>query len=302
MENRVIDLPEGLTSRPATVKDAEAVTWVIAASERHHMGVANIDVDDVEADYRSAPNLERDSMVVLDGDRIVAEMLVENGRYANGTVHPDAEGRGIGTAILRWSREIARLQGGTVVGSTVPNANEPARALFLANGYEPYWESWLFEIRHDHQPEPPSLPEGIEIRPFRPTEDRTVHRVIEDAFAEWDSRPPTPFEEWRAWALGRRGFEPWMLPVVVDRGEIVGAAFLISYPQDMGWVQQVAVRADHRGRGLGRALLQHAFGTFFARGERLTGLSTDSRTGARTLYEHVGMRVTHDFTHYASRL
>jgi ribosomal protein S18 acetylase RimI-like enzyme len=93
-----------------------------------------------------------------------------------------------------------------------------------------------------------------------------------------------------------------MLPVVVDRDQIVGAAFLIVYPGDTGWVQQIAVRKDHRGRGLGRALLQHAFGEFFRRGERRAGLSTDSRTGARTLYEHVGMRVTSSYTHYAKEL
>jgi GNAT superfamily N-acetyltransferase len=284
------------------MEDAEAVTAVMAASETHHMGFANIDVDDVLADYTGATDLARDSLLVFEGDRLVAEMLVENGRYANGTVHPDAEGRGVGTAILRWSRTIARLQGGTVVGGTVPDANEPARRLFLANGYEPGWESWILEIRHDAEPAPPTLPDGVVIRAFEPGEEATVHRVIEDAFAEWGNRPPNPYEEWRAWALGRRGFEPWMLPVVVDGDEIVGTAFLIRYPNDLGWVQQLAVRKDRRGRGLGRALLQHAFGEFFRRGEPLTGLSTDSRTGARTLYEHVGMHVKSSYTQYAFQL
>jgi GNAT superfamily N-acetyltransferase len=297
-----VELPEGFTSRPAMLEDAEAVTAVMAASETHHMGSANIDVDDVLADYTGATDLARDSLLVFEGDRLVAEMLVENGRYANGTVHPAAEGRGIGTAILHWSRDIARLQGGTVVGGTVPDANAPARELFLANGYEPYWESWILEICHDAEPAPPTLPEGTLIRPFEPGEEATVHRVIEDAFAEWGSRPRNPFEEWRAWALGRRGFEPWMLPVIVERREIVGAAFLICYPNEGGWVQQLAVRKDHRGRGLGRALLQHAFGVFYRRGEQVTGLSTDSRTGARTLYEHVGMHVRSSYTHYASEL
>ena len=298
----MIDLPDGFTSRPATIDDAEAVTAVIAASERRYLGVANIVIDDVLADYAGAGDLARDSVVVLEGDRIVAEMLVEKGRYAYGSVHPEAEGRGLGTAILQWSRDVARRQGGTVVGGTVPDANPPARALFLANGYEPYWNSWILEIRHDTEPAPPSLPEGIRTRPFEPGEEIEVHRVIEDAFAEWHSRPPTPFGPWRAWALGRRGFEPWMLPVAVEGDRIVGAAYLIHYPGDLGWVQQLAVRADHRGLGLGRALLQHAFGTFFRRGERRTGLETDSRTGARTLYEHIGMRVTQSFTHYASTL
>ncbi|MEX2421836.1 MAG: GNAT family N-acetyltransferase, partial [Actinomycetota bacterium] len=81
-----------------------------------------------------------------------------------------------------------------------------------------------------------------------------------------------------------------------------GAAYLIHYPDDIGWVQQIAVRKDHRGRGLGGALLHHAFREFFERGKRTTGLSTDSRTGALTLYEHVGMSVTHSYRHYAKDL
>jgi ribosomal protein S18 acetylase RimI-like enzyme len=297
-----IHLPAGFTARPATTEDVEAVTAVIAASETHHTGSANIDIADVLADYTSATDLARDSLVVFEGGRLVAEMLVYRGRYADGTVHPEAEGRGVGTAILRWSREIARLQGGTEVGGTVPDANRPARRLFLANGYRPYWESWILEIRHDTEPAPPELPEGTIIRPFAPGEEATVHRVIEDAFAEWESRPSNPYEEWRTWALGRRGFEPWMLPVVVEAEEIVGAAYLIRYANDIGWVQQLAVRSDDRGRGFGRALLHHAFGEFFRRGKPVTGLSTDSRTGARTLYEHVGMQVTSSYTHYASEL
>lgn len=296
-----IELPPGLTSRPATMADAEAVTALIAASELHHTGTVDIDLDDVLADYTGAADLERESLLVYEGERLVAEMLVERARYAVGRVHPEAEGRGIGAALLRWSQETARAGGGTVVGGTVPDANAPARALFLAHGYEPYWDSWILEIRHEEEPTPPSLPEGVAIRPFEPGEEALVHRVIEDAFAEWASRPPNPFEGWRAWALGRRGFEPWMLPVAVDDVEIVGAAYLIPYSGG-GWVQQLAVRKDHRGRGLGRGLLQHAFREFFLRAERTTGLSTDSRTGALTLYEHVGMSVTSSYTHYAKEL
>ncbi len=304
MANTVtLAVPDGCTSRPATNDDVEAVTALIAASELHHTGIANIAAEDVRADYaRASVDLGRDSILVFDGPRLVAEGLVFNGRYADCTVHPDLEGRGLGTALLRWSQERARAQGGSIVGGTVPDENGPARALFLANGYEPAWDSWILEIAHEEEPPEPRLPTGYEVRAFADGQAEAVHRVIEDAFSEWESRPPTSFEDWRSWALDRTGFEPWMLPVVVRDGEIVGAAYLIHYPSDLGWVQQIAVRTDHRGRGLGRALLQHAFRTFFLRGEPTTGLSTDSRTGALTLYEHVGMSVTHSYTHYAKEL
>ena len=161
---------------------------------------------------------------MFEGPRLVAEGLVFNGRYANCTVHPELEGRGLGTALLHWTQEVARAQGGSTVGGTVPDENAPARALFLANGYEPIWDSWILEIAHGEEPAEPRLPPGYEIRPCADGEGEAVHRVIEDAFSEWESRPPTPFEDWRAWALERPGFEPWMLPVVVGDGQIVGAA------------------------------------------------------------------------------
>jgi mycothiol synthase len=298
-----IALPDGFTSHPATMDDVDDVTALVAASERHHTGTANVVPDDVRSDYaRASVDLERDSILVFDGARLVAEGLVFNGRYADCAVDPEAEGRGLGTALLHWSQEVARTQGGSIVGGTVPDENAPARALFLANGYEPAWDSWILEITHEEEPAEPHLPTGYQIRPIADGEAEAVHRVIEDAFSEWKSRPPTNFEDWRSWALERPGFERWMIPVVVGDGEIVGAAYLIHYPNDLGWVQQIAVRSDHRGRGLGRALLQHAFRTFHSRGEPTTGLSTDSRTGALTLYEHVGMSVTHSFTHYAKAL
>jgi mycothiol synthase len=58
----------------------------------------------------------------------------------------------------------------------------------------------------------------------------------------------------------------------------------------------------HQGRGAGRALLDESFRVFRARGHRACGLSTDSRTGAIGLYEHVGMHVRKSYTHRAKRL
>jgi mycothiol synthase len=58
-------------------------------------------------------------------------------------------------------------------------------------------------------------------------------------------------------------------------------------------VDVVAVRHTWRGRGLGLALLRHAFGEFYRRGVREVGLSVDaeSTTGAPRLYRRAGMRV-----------
>jgi mycothiol synthase len=101
--------------------------------------------------------------------------------------------------------------------------------------------------------------------------------------------------------LGRSDFDPELLFVMEDEKDVVGVAYCI---EDRGtwWVQQLAVRASHRGRGLGRALLQQAFHRAGQRGLHRVGLSTDSRTGALGLYERVGMHVMRTYTHYAKPL
>jgi ribosomal protein S18 acetylase RimI-like enzyme len=59
-----------------------------------------------------------------------------------------------------------------------------------------------------------------------------------------------------------------------------------------GYVERLAVRKDQRGRGLAQALLVDAFEQGRQHGAPRSGLSTDSRTGALSLYEKVGMVVT----------
>ena len=63
-------------------------------------------------------------------------------------------------------------------------------------------------------------------------------------------------------------------------------------------MEQVAVENAHRGRGLGRALLEESVRRFWELGRRQVGVSTDSRTGALGLYEHVGMSVRRTYTRW----
>ena len=65
---------------------------------------------------------------------------------------------------------------------------------------------------------------------------------------------------------------------------------LIEDPSTI-WVSELAVARAHRGRGLARALLTRSFSYAWRTGLGRCGLGTDARTGARGLYEHVGMHV-----------
>jgi mycothiol synthase len=82
----------------------------------------------------------------------------------------------------------------------------------------------------------------------------------------------------------------------MDGDEVAGVLLGEMLP-DRGWVNDLAVRRPWRGRGLGEALLRHAFGAFYRRGQRTVALGVDSQslTGATRLYERVGMRVERQY-------
>jgi GNAT superfamily N-acetyltransferase len=118
---------------------------------------------------------------------------------------------------------------------------------------------------------------------------------------EWPDREPEPFEDWVAEVLDRPGFTPDHIALAVCGQAVVGAVVTLD-DEGEGWVDQLAVARAHRRRGLASSLLQHAFGDAWRRGAHRCGLGTDSRTGARALYEHVGMHVKRSYTEFGKDL
>ena len=298
-----LDLPTGYTTRHPTLDDVEAVTELVGACEKHDTGEVLIELEDIVADWqRPSLDLARDSVLVMAGSDLAACGEVAKGRRAEVHVRPEHRGRGIGSALMRWTWDVARASGGSVVGQSIPAALTDAAELFTSHGYEALWTSWILELPPDAPLGAADLPPGIEVRSFVPDQDeRSAFQVIEDAFNEWPNREPSTFEDWTASVLGRPGFEPAQLQLLVDGPDVVGACNTTITHGDC-WVDQVAVRRDHRGRGLGRVLLMRAFREARERGAVRCELSTDSRTGALGLYEHVGMRVRSTYVHWAKQL
>lgn len=298
-----IRLPSGYTARALVSADAPLVHELVAACERHDDGEASIDLEDVVADWqRPSFDLVTQSVGVLVGDRLVAYAEVYRARRAEAHVHPEHRGRGIGAALLRWTWDVARARGGALVGQTIPESLSDAVALFLRHGYERQHTSWVLELPEGAAIPAVPMPAGVRIRKFEPGRDeRAAYQVIEDAFNEWPGRDPSSFEDWAAGTLRRPGFEPWQLQLAEEGGRVIGACSVVVSGA-VGWVQQIAVERAARGRGLGQALLGVAFTEARARGARRGELSTDSRTGALGLYQHVGMRVKRTYVHWAKPL
>ena len=141
----------------------------------------------------------------------------------------------------------------------------------------------------------PDWPDGVAVRSFQPGDERTFYEVHQETFEDtWEPIRET-YEEWAHYLMQPPDFTPelWFLALSGDEA----AGFAICHPHTtrpgLGWVKILGVRRSWRRRGLGRALLLHAFGEFSARGLRGAGLGVDatSVTGANKLYEQAGMWV-----------
>lgn len=298
-----MELPDGLTSRPLTTEDARAVYEVMAAQELEDVGEVVIEEADIVGDWqRPSYDLAASSIGVLDGDRLVGYAEVAGSYFGDAAVHPDYRGRGIGTALSVWMRDLARSKGLQLVGMSVPEGSSGDR-LLESLGYFVRWSSWVLQLPEGSVIEEQPLPSGYAIRTAETEDDRrAVHEVKEDAFLEWSERDRESFEDFEALTVRRPGFEPWNLRMVVDPSGECAAACYLQLSGGTGFVSQLATRKDQRGNGLARALLADAFANARQHGATVSELSTDSRTGALGLYEKVGMVVTSSWVHRAFSL
>ncbi len=293
-----MDLPEGLAAHPYTAADLDAVFAVAAAQQQHDIGRVDVEKADFEADWqRPSFDFATMTMGVYDGDELVAfgELTGENRGEAG--VRPDYRRRGIGTALARWMESAARERGYTAIGGPQPQGSDGDRLLEKL-GYAVRWTSWVLQVPEGAAIPHRELPPGYAIRAATEGDYEAIWNVVEDAFLEWSVREREPFEDFLAVTVRRPGHEPWMLRVVTDpSGDVVGTAIVVMAQDESGqlteaYVERLAVRKDQRGRGLAQALLVDAFEEGRRHGAPRSGLSTDSRTGALSLYEKVGMVVT----------
>ena len=293
---QTVHLPAGLTQRPLRIHDATPVYEVMAAEQQRVLGRVDIEEADIVGDWaRPSHDLSTQSIGVFDGDRLVGYAEIIGPARGDAAVHPEHHGRGIGRWLAHWMQDRARSQGHTETGMPVP-AGSPGEALLRGLGYHVRWSSWVLVL-----PEGQDLPDrplrtGHTIRVAESDDDRRgAHDVIEDAFLEWSDRSKQPYDDWIAQVVGRPGFEPWNLRIVVDPSGAVVAGLHVVLAGDTGYVSKVAVRRDRRGSGLARALLADGFRVAREHGATRSELSTDSRTGALDLYLGLGMEIEDDW-------
>ncbi len=163
--------------------------------------------------------------------------------------------------------------------------------------------TYVMEILLQEAPSVPDFPAGLTVRNFVPGRDeRAVFEAVEDAFKDVWNRPRGTFERFVG-MTEREVFDPALWFLAMDGEEIAGTVLAKTISGE-GWVDVVGVRHPWRGRGLGLALLRHAFGEYHRRGVEKVGLSVDagSVTGAPRLYGRAGMHVASEYVVYQKEL
>ncbi|MEO7021556.1 MAG: GNAT family N-acetyltransferase [Ktedonobacteraceae bacterium] len=314
-------LPANYTVRPPMEEDIAAIIELIYAFEIGEIGEANRSTpDDVRGDWeRLDPATDAWCIHAPDGEiAAYGTFWSHDADYGHvtgdGYVHPTHKGRGLGATLLDLvdarALEVAADQPeGTrlVLVNNIVASSAASRSLFEAYDYTLTRVFFTMQVALDKEPVPAVWPEGINVRVCDGgVEDiQRAYEVIEEGFQDHFAHTPRTFEEWQS-SMVREGFDPALWFLAMDGEQVAGAALCrVRDPETgLGWVGQLAVLTPWRKRGLGNALLQHAFGVFYQRGLKHVGLGVDgeSLTGAQRLYERAGMHVIWRMGRYEKEL
>lgn len=286
IESRPVDLDHVLEGA-AVLRAAEVEVWGEPLHEEQ-------DVDSLWRDPGFDPAL--DSRCLRSDGTMVAVAATRADGSIVAAVHPDQRGRGHGTRLAEWAEQRQRERGLDSCQQEAGVDDHATARLLEGRGYRVAYDAWELELSPTATIEDRPLPAGVEIRPMRPEEARAVHTLIEDVFGTWEGRRRLAYESWRALLLDRPGRRDDQTLVAVRDDLVVGACVgMDGEDPDDTWVAQLAVHPDERGLGLGQNLLATAFGTGRRHGRPRGRLETDSRTGALSLYERLGMTVSKSF-------
>lgn len=275
--------------RPATRDDLAAIAELFGSVEERVTGrPSRLDARAVDG-WLHTIRFETNTWLLEEEGQVIAgafaQRFGERGNSA-GAVRPSAWGHGLGTRLADIVERRLREEGAERIHSWTVAGDVAADDLFESRGYREVRRFWEMAIELEADPPEPS----VHVEPFAESDAEAFHATFEESFADHWEHEPESFEQWWARQRRRANYDPSLWFVVRDGGEIAGIARCEARPP-AGWVGALGVRRAWRGRGYGRALLQHSFREFARRGLTRAALGVDAAnaTGATQLYESVGM-------------
>jgi mycothiol synthase len=310
---------EGVSLRPGGQADWPAIASVLNAARRAD------GADEVRTPESLASEFAR---LVLDRDVVIAEADGEAVGYGfgevverdgvllaelTGGVAPTHRRRGIGTALLRRTRDnaVARMADDPrslprELRSYALDVETGVAALLAAEGFVPI--RFGFEMRRSLAGVLPAhaLPPGLELRPVVERDYRAIWDANEEAFLDHWGHRAADEDDFREMCYGPE-VSPNLWCVAWDGDQVAGVVMNAIFRDEneqlgisRGWLDRVSVRRPWRGRGLAGALCSEALRVLRAEGiaEAWLGVDGSNPTGAVHLYETLGFTVAKGWKAY----
>jgi mycothiol synthase len=305
-------LPAGATLRPVQPDvDAAALVELVNADSAHVGNPIRDSVEDMMEELTGSEiEVARDTLIAVAPDGTAIGWAFAN-RVTNpekprvflfGRVHPAHQGRGIGRALLRWTKARAEAildghPGGTV---QVENFEGDARAIRLCESEGARAIRWFAEMVHTfantNEETATPLPAGFRVVPLATVETEKQRLLHNHCFADhWGSSAMTEVtwhERMEASSVRMAASEA----VIDEHGTPVAYQISEEFPQDaetlgnLRWLATLGVHREHRGKGLATHLIQRHLSQARREGFEgsALGVDSDSLTGANALYERLG--------------
>jgi mycothiol synthase len=261
---------------------------------------------------------ERDIVVVEADGRPVAYSRVWWNEEAGGPhlyehacfVDPELGGRGIGAALFAWNearlREIASEHDAAdqLFEVWTNDRNVAAATLIRDAGYDPItYSADMVRPSVDDLPDH-ALPKGLEIRPVREEDIRTIWEAEVEAFRDhWGFVEQTEddYERFLAYPY----LDPTLWKIAWDDERVAGqvksyidTAQNEAHGKRRGWTENISTSRRWRRRGVAKALIVESIRELAARGmtEVALGVHTENPNGAFDLYAGLGYEVVSTWT------
>lgn len=334
------------TQRPLTDADAPAYVALTNATADADRSSHRAD----EAAFRFALNHPlsargegfEDFQGVFDADRLVAMAWVQRRSTADsahwmqsdGCVHPDYRGRGIGTRLVRWQKDLApRIHEHFFPGRPLElsvrlsGTNTEAHELFANEAYTPI--RWSFEMhRPADAPDPDPAADAellgaFDLETYTPAVSEQLRVTHNETFRDHFRFTPWSAPAWQAWfAQDKVRHDLSFLLRDPATGAIAAYVICSNVPSAGGTssgpapasgsasadtaqdrdlhLNIVGTHPAYRGRGLATALIAHVIRTARKDGFTTQSLNVDAEnsTGALGVYRRSGFAVVRKYATY----
>lgn len=254
-----------------------------------------------------------DVVFVEVGGRIVAATGVERAVRDDipqyelwGAVDPAFRRRGIGTWLMGWALERARIRASREdplrpvnLGAFSEDIEIGHRALLASAGLRPVRHFFLMRRLLSEPIPDTTLPEGLELRPVTTDQWRTIFDAENEAFRDhWGHREATEQSFQATFARAELDTSLWV--VAWDGDQVAGVVQNWIWPEEnerlgvsRGWLEHISVRRPWRRRGVARALTAESLRRFRDLGleDAMLGVDSENPNGALGLYEGLGFSV-----------